>query len=82
MPPVLKFEDLTDDDCEGMCDVDGILIEKTLRNHYDFMTQTLLHEMIHWKLRDFEHLESDSHGPLFKQEVYKLWNMNAYEGLL
>jgi hypothetical protein len=96
-PPTLKFEDLSEDEgegkqeygAEGTCDIDGIRIEETLRIHPDLMILILMHEMVHWKLRDWEvgtmpslEIITGGHGPAFKQEIYRLWNSGAYEGLL
>jgi len=80
-PLVIMFDCLAEDEEEGLCDSDGIRIDRSLKEHPDFMILVMMHEMIHWKLRDWEQ-DGEDHGPRFQQEKYRLWNLGAYEGLL
>jgi len=83
IPGVLKFVDLEDEGDEGICTSDEILISKSLQDHPDYAWLTLLHEMVHWKLRAYgRDYGDDSHGYNFKREIFRLWDLGAYEGLL
>jgi len=69
----------------GLCVYDNrtIYILDKLRDLPDVVCVTLLHEMAHAALPDYESYQHfDDHEPLFHAKIHELYMMGAYDGLL
>ncbi len=69
----------------GLCVYDNqtIYILDALRKYPDVVCVTLLHEMAHADLPDYESYQNfDDHGPQFHVKIDHLYKMGAYDGLL
>ncbi len=80
----VRFGDLEDEDEDGYCAEDEIVIDKDLRKHGDLASIILLHEMTHLSLgpsyRGYP--SDDGHGMRFQAEIVRLFEAGAYDGLL
>src|SRR5208337_1872774 len=69
----------------GLCvyDIHTIYILDELRKFPDVVCVTLLHEMAHASLPEYESYQHfDDHGPQFHVKIDHLYKMGAYDGLL
>lgn len=78
----VHFEDLTEEDDDGVCRANEIAIHSNYQKSQTVATLILLHEMIHLELPNYGYPCDGGHGMLFQHRLVELFYQGAYDGLL